>query len=245
MTGKPRLAVFRDVDVLAALGAITGINTKHYQSDFFHHDIKSLEKAARGSPEDRRLLWMSRLSGTWLFREREVLLRDTAEHHTWLNYGDRLQDRVLAYALEISAAQGGAVRGDIYQLDYPQHSNRIEKIALPTATVTVTLGDGTERSLTYERYCGYKNTDLQPHNHGGIASVRYEPQDALELANLLQEERANRSRCKPAEIERHIKKLAAPEKPRIAEQLALAGLEAARGNAARPAPTAREARHDR
>ncbi len=147
MTGKPRLAVFRDVDVLAALGAITGINTKHYQSDFTHHDIQTLEKAAQsGNPEDRRLLWMSRYSGTWLFREREVFLRDTVEHHTWLNYGDRLQDRVLAYALELTGQKEGILCGHLFQLDYPQHSDRIEKLALPTATVTVTLGDGTERS---------------------------------------------------------------------------------------------------
>ena len=68
---------FENMDVIAALEAIMHQNTAYYQSDFAY-DIKMLREAARSDqPEDKLLLWLSRPSGTFCFRERDVLLKDT------------------------------------------------------------------------------------------------------------------------------------------------------------------------
>ena len=67
---------FENMDVIAALEAIMHQNTAYYQSDFAF-DIKMLREAARSDqPEDKLLLWLSRPSGTFCFRERDVLLKD-------------------------------------------------------------------------------------------------------------------------------------------------------------------------
>ena len=76
--GGVNRAKFENMDVIAALEAIMHQNTAYYQSDFAF-DIKMLREAARSDqPEDKLLLWLSRPSGTFCFRERDVLLKDTA-----------------------------------------------------------------------------------------------------------------------------------------------------------------------
>ena len=73
---------FENMDVIAALEAIMHQNTAYYQSDFVY-DIKMLREAARSDqPEDKLLLWLSRPSGTFCFRERDVLLKDTQAYNT-------------------------------------------------------------------------------------------------------------------------------------------------------------------
>ena len=80
---------FENMDVIAALEAIMHQNTAYYQSDFAY-DIKMLREAARSDqPEDKLLLWLSRPSGTFCFRERDVLLKDTQAYNTWKFCGEQ------------------------------------------------------------------------------------------------------------------------------------------------------------
>ena len=93
---------FENMDVIAALEAIMHQNTAYYQSDFAY-DIKLLREAARSDqPEDKLLLWLSRPSGTFCFRERDVLLKDTQAYNTWKFCGEQTHDRILAYAVELT-----------------------------------------------------------------------------------------------------------------------------------------------
>ena len=63
---------FENMDVIAALETIMHQNTAYYQSDFAY-DIKMLRESARSDqPEDKLLLWLSRPSGTFCFRERDA-----------------------------------------------------------------------------------------------------------------------------------------------------------------------------
>jgi len=88
---------FENMDVIAALEAIMHQNTAYYQSDFAY-DIKMLWEATRSNqPEDKLLLWLSRPSGTFCFRERDVLLKDTQAYNTWKFCGEQTHDRILAY----------------------------------------------------------------------------------------------------------------------------------------------------
>ena len=80
---------FENMDVIAALEAIMHQNTAYYQSDFAY-DIKMLRESARSDqPEDKLLLWLSRPSGTFCFRERDVLLKNTQAYNTWKFCGEQ------------------------------------------------------------------------------------------------------------------------------------------------------------
>ena len=122
---------FENMDVIAALEAIMHQNTAYYQSDFAY-DIKMLLEAARSDqPADKLLLWLSRPSGTFCFRERDVLLKDTQAYNTWKFCGEQTHDRILAYAVELTGAANGTVQGNLYELDYQQHFQHIRDAALP------------------------------------------------------------------------------------------------------------------
>ena len=105
---------FENVDVIAALGEIMRQNTAFYQSDF---DIdKGIIQRAAASDQavDKTLLWMSRPSGTYCFRERDVFLKDTRQHNTWRFYGEQTRDKILAYAVDLTGTKDGTIRGNLY-----------------------------------------------------------------------------------------------------------------------------------
>ena len=120
--------------MIAALEAIMHQNTAYYQSDFAY-DIKMLRETARSDqPEDKLLLWLSRPSGTFCFRERDVLLKNTQAYNTWKFCGEQTHDRILAYAVELTGAANGTVQGNLYELDYQQHFQHIRDAALPVGS---------------------------------------------------------------------------------------------------------------
>ena len=124
---------FENVDVLAALDEIMRQNTAFYQSDF---DIdKGIIQRAAASDQavDKTLLWMSRPSGTYCFRERDVFLKDTRQHNTWRFYGEQTRDKILAYAVELTGTKDGTIRGNLYELDYQQHFRHVIDTALPVS----------------------------------------------------------------------------------------------------------------
>ena len=116
---------FENVDVLAALEQLMRQNTAFYRNDF-EIDKEIIRQAASSDrAEDKTLLWMSRPSGTYCFRERDVFLQDTRQHNTWRFYGEQTRDRILAYAVELTGKVGGKIRGNLYELDYPQHFRHV------------------------------------------------------------------------------------------------------------------------
>ena len=104
---------FENVDVIAALSEIMRQNTAFYRNDF---DVdKGIIRRAVISDQavDKALLWMSRPSGTYCFRERDVFLEDTRQHNTWRFYGEQTRDKILAYAVELTGTQDGTIRGNL------------------------------------------------------------------------------------------------------------------------------------
>ena len=116
---------FENVDVLAALEQLMRQNTAFYQSDFEIDKEIIGRAAASDKAEDKTLLWMSRPSGTHCFRESDVYLQGTRQHNTWKFYGEQTRDRVLAYAVELTGKVQGVIRGNLYELDYPQHFRHV------------------------------------------------------------------------------------------------------------------------
>lgn len=116
---------FENVDVLAALDQLMRQNTAFYRNDF-EIDKEIIGRAtASDKAEDKTLLWMSRPSGTHCFRESDVYLQGTRQHNTWKFYGEQTRDRVLAYAVELTGNVRGIIRGNLYELDYPQHFRHV------------------------------------------------------------------------------------------------------------------------
>lgn len=151
---------FEDVDVIASLEAIMKQNTAFYQNDF-DLDRNILQKAAASpTAEDRRLLWFSRPSGTSCFRERDVFLKGTRQHNTWRFYGEQTRDKVLAYAVELTGIVNGKIKGNLYELDYPQHFRHVKEQALPADNYTLLYEHGERVQLAGQYLDGNPDPQL-------------------------------------------------------------------------------------
>ena len=148
-----KLQKFENVDVIASLEAIMKQNTAFYQSDF-DIDKQILQKAAVSPvPEDKRLLWFSRPSGTCCFRERDVFLKDTRQHNTWRFYGEQTRDTILAYAVELTGTEQGKIKGNLYELDYPKHFKHVINVSVCADSVSA------DEELKFTLSCEHKRLE--------------------------------------------------------------------------------------
>lgn len=191
---------FENVDVIASLQAVMKQNTTHYQSDF-QYDADLFRAAAKSADSmEKTFLWLSRPDGTYCERERDALLRDTAQHLEWSTYGGA-SETLLAFAVKIDGMERGKVKGSLYQLDYAAHAGHLKEIALPRHHATLTFEDGAKRTCSLQDYPGHQNAIMA--RYGKIAAVRYEPADAGQLAALLRAEQEGRETLAPGRIGDH------------------------------------------
>lgn len=194
-----KLSKFEDVDVFASLSAILKQNTGFYQSDF---DIdKSIITQAAASPhkEDKTLLWLCRPMGTHCFRERDVFLKDTAPHNTWRFYREQTSDRILAYAIELTGTERGKIKGNLYELDYTRHYERVKDKELAANTVRLIYEHGTRDIPAGQYFAGNPDT-----LYGKFERFEAIPNDPDELRFLLQEEKHSRELLAPGDFKAHI-----------------------------------------
>ena len=190
---------FENVDVLASLEAILKQNTGFYQSDFDIDKQIIAEKAASPNKEDKTLLWLSRPSGTYCFRERDVFISDTAPHNTWRFYKEQTRDHILAYAVELTGVQDGKIKGNLYELDYENHYERVKDNTLAAGTVTLVYEHGTREQPADRRFDGYPDPQL-----GKFERFEVQPKDPEALQFLLREEKESRDKLKPGDFGEHI-----------------------------------------
>ena len=203
-------------------------NTKHYQSDF-EYDVGSMERIAQTKhPERTPLFWMSRPSGTWCFRERDVFIRDSDAFYTWQFYKDT-RDTILAYTVEITGMEGAAIKGNLYTQDYRAMAEYIEKNAFPAATARVLFeGHLAPMKFTYEDY--QANRLVLQAKHGKEIKLWLEPADSAALDTLLQNVRRSRQNFVPGVFEDHLDQMIAAEKRSVTHFL-----KETAANAPRPA----------
>ncbi len=193
---------FDNVDVLASLNAIMKQNTGFYQSDF-KYDKEIITKAA-ASPDaaDKMLLWLSRPSGTHCFRERDVFLKDTGAHNTWRFHKEQTRDRVLAYAVEITGVEDGKIRGNLFELDYAQHYQRVKEQSIPADMVRLTYAYGDREQPVKDFF------DNSPHpRFGAYQGYEILPNDSAALRDVLQAERRSRDALTPGDFKAHVSAL--------------------------------------
>ena len=162
--------------------------------------IKMLREAARSDqPEDKLLLWLSRPSGTFCFRERDVLLKDTQAYNTWKFCGEQICDRILAYAVELTGAANGTVQGNLYELDYQQHFQHIRDAALPVGANRLIYESGMREIGPKEHF------DSRPDKYFG-EFVRYEmqPRDPELLQAAIRQEQRSRESAQPGDFKEHL-----------------------------------------
>ena len=194
-----KLSKFEDMDVFASLHAIMKQNTGFYQSDF-EIDKKIIHEAA-ASPdrEEKTLLWLSRPSGTHCFRERDVFLKDTRPYNTWKFHGEQTRDRILAYAVELTGIENGKIKGDLYELDYPQHYERVKAKALPADTNALIYEYGRVEQPVKQWFNGNDHPQ-----YGKFERFEVQPNAPEALRDLLQEERRSREQLSPGDFKAHI-----------------------------------------
>ena len=179
---------FENVDVLAALEQLMRQNTAFYRSDF-EIDKEIIGRATvSDKAEDKTLLWMSRPSGTHCFRESDVYLQGTRQHNTWKFYGEQTRDRVLAYAVELTGKVRGVIRGNLYELDYPQHFRHVAAEAVQADNIILHYEKGDREQPAGLYFDGRPDPKLG-------AFLRYEvkpnePENLREVLRLTFEEAA-------------------------------------------------------
>lgn len=189
---------FENIDILESLEQIMLQNTEFYRSDF-EIDKEVIRKySSSDKKEDKSLLWMSRQSGTYCFRERDVFVRNTSQFITWVYYMDRSDDHILSYGVEITGKEGEKIMGTLYELDYMQLSQRVKDKAVPFENYILYYEKG-ERIHPARQYF-----DAAPDTYLGKL-IRFEamPDDPDALRFVLREEREARNRLKPGSIDVH------------------------------------------
>ena len=181
-----KLKKFEDVDVIASLEAIMKQNTAFYQSDFDIDKRILLEAAARPVAEDKRLLWFSRPSGTCCVRERDVFLKDTRQHNTWRFYGEQTRDKILAYAVELTGTERGKLKGNLYELDYPQHFRDVAEKSILADNYTLIYEHGGRSQPAGQYFAGNPDPQLG------------------KLKALLREQQHSRKQHRPGDFKEHI-----------------------------------------
>ena len=173
---------FENVDVLAALEQLMRQNTAFYQSDF-EIDKEIIGRAAvSDKAEDKTLLWMSRPSGKF--------------------YGEQTRDRVLAYAVELTGKVRGVIRGNLYELDYPQHFRHVAAEAVQADTIILHYEKGNREQPAGLYFDGRPDPKLG-------AFLRYEakPNEPEHLRELLRQEQKGRAQLAPGDFKAHVKAL--------------------------------------
>ena len=194
-----KLNKFEDVDVFASLDAIMKQNTGFYQSDFDIDREIIAKTAASASKEDKTLLWFCRPSGTHCFRERDVFLKDTAPHNTWRFYMEQTSDRILAYAIELTGKEHGKIKGNLYELDYSRHYERVKEKGLPADTVKLIYERGEQMIPAGQYFNGSPDPQF-----GKFERFEAIPNDPDALKWLLREEHRNREQLPPGDFKAHI-----------------------------------------
>ncbi len=182
-----------NVNVLDAMRRIVDGHTKHYRTDF-GYDVETLKKAAvKPGRADRAFLWLCREHGTWLLRERDVFIQGTMENSTFRHYAGQTAEAVLAYAVEATALDGNAVRGNIYGLDYKKHCGHVGAAAVPAGRIVLCYERG-QRTIEPTAHFGTCPDEAL----GRFMGFGFVPESPGQLESVLMAERQRRERLREA-----------------------------------------------
>ena len=190
---------FENVDIINSLRRIMNINTEHYKNDFFL-DVDTIHTAALSdSAEDKYLLFMSRLNGTYCYCETDVFTKDTSAYNTWTYYGEQAHDNIIAYAIKITGFENEVIKGNLYELDYLQHFREVIEKSIPADNYTLIYEHGELTKPAGQYFDG--NTDPQL---GKFIRFEAQPNDPEALKSILREQQKKRTPHTQGDFQLHI-----------------------------------------
>jgi hypothetical protein len=197
---------FENINLIEALRRVMETNTVYYKNDF-NIDVDYFRRMAKqGDPSEKTILWYSRPSGTFSETERQVFQSDTSGHNSWRYYAEQSQrDRVLAYAAEIERVDTatGDVFGNLYELDYHKHAERVRKQSVSSSEVTIFFKRGDSQLMDREEFLNKTVYEVPP-----VLRFRNEPDNPAKLEKLLRSEKEKRGlSCVAADLDYHIRDL--------------------------------------
>lgn len=181
-----KLRKFIDCNIIDVLHEIMCHHTEHYQSDF-EVDKTIFEKAALSDrSEDKHLLWLSYPCGTRCINERQAYIRETYDNSSWA-FHNKTGDSVRAFAVEVMGVDGDKIWGNVYELNYYEHCNEIEKNEFESASVNVRYVDGSETELEFSYSWNNCIADKE-----SILRTEYLPKDINRLNSVVETARKGR-----------------------------------------------------
>ncbi len=182
---------YMNTDILKAMQTIVDGHVKYYQSDF-GYDIETLKEAAlKKERAERIFIWMCRTHGTWLLRERDVYIKESHENSVFTYYAEQTRDSILAFVVEVVGADGDAVKGNIYALDYRKHYQHVCRAAVSAGSVTITYEHGQRTIPPTQHFGAYPDYEL-----GAFVSYKFVPESPEQLEMVLTDEKRTRNRFK-------------------------------------------------
>jgi len=177
-----------NVNVLDIMQRIVDRHTKHYKTDF-NYDAETIkESVLKPKQEDRTFIWLCRVSGTWLLRERDVFIQGTRENNTLRFYAGQAEDAILVYAIEASATDGSDVYGNIYGLNYRDFHDRVKTSAVPAGSIVLHYEHGQRIQPPSEHFGFYPDKEF-----GKFKRYEFMPESQEQLETALQKEKMYRS----------------------------------------------------
>ena len=141
-----------NVDLVEALRSIVKLKVDHYQDDIVY-DLLSLANAKAND----YFCFMARESGTWMFEQKEVYIKDSPANITWKHYED---NDVSTYALEIIQKDKDKIIGNIYEIDYNKTLEDIKANEKEIEKVEITFMDESKILLDLDDYERRKSSIL-------------------------------------------------------------------------------------
>lgn len=182
---------FLNIDILKVMQTIVDSHVKHYQSDFAY-DIKTLKDAAlKKERAERIFVWMCRTSGTWLLAQENLFIQGTHENSVFTYYAEQTHDSILAFVVEVVGADGDAVTGNLYALDYKNYYARVKYVAVPAQSISITYEHGKRIIPASEHFTTLPDKEL-----GKFVSFQFIPQSQEQLECVLIDEKRTRNKFK-------------------------------------------------
>lgn len=208
---------FENVDITSALQRIMDQNTAFYQTDFrFDEDLIWTSVFSRNE-KDRNLIWFCHPSGTYSFREWDTFLLDTWPNLTLRYFAEQESEGVMAYAVEITGAEGDSVFGNLYPLDFLEYWKEVQQNAVRPDFVEAAFPGSRVRSFPFEEYLRhFSQIAVQ---YGNVEKQSYILKNPEPLEQLMAERWAARSAVPVRNLPAHIRGLREQKVLREAERL--------------------------
>lgn len=112
---------------------------------------------------------------------------------------EQTRDRVLAYAVELTGKVRGVIRGNLYELDYPQHFRHVAAEAVQADNIILHYEKGDREQPAGLYFDGPPDPNLG-------AFLRYEakPNEPEHLRELLRHEQKGRAQLAPGDFKAHV-----------------------------------------